>query len=115
MRHRTLRMLLLAFAAHHLWRPRLPGRLSLPAALAVAGLGGLAGRPEGLLAATVAVTVALVLRHQRRGEAPLLAGIMLVAVAGFPLADDGELPAATVREAFSKYGIDTKKPNPVSV
>jgi pyruvate dehydrogenase E1 component len=31
------------------------------------------------------------------------------------LADDGELPAARVREAFSKYGIDTKKPNPVSV
>ena len=31
------------------------------------------------------------------------------------LADEGELPAATVREAFSKYGIDTKKPNPVSV
>jgi pyruvate dehydrogenase E1 component len=39
-----------------------------------------------------------------------------VAVAALKaLADDGELPAATVREAFSKYGIDTKKPNPVSV
>jgi pyruvate dehydrogenase E1 component len=39
----------------------------------------------------------------------------VVVVALKALADDGELPAATVREAFSKYGIDTKKPNPVSV
>jgi pyruvate dehydrogenase E1 component len=31
------------------------------------------------------------------------------------LADDGELPAATVGSAISRYGIDAKKPNPVTV
>jgi len=30
------------------------------------------------------------------------------------LADDGEVPAGQVGEALSKYGIDRKKPNPVS-
>jgi pyruvate dehydrogenase complex dehydrogenase (E1) component len=28
---------------------------------------------------------------------------------------DGKLPAATVKEAIKKYGIDPKKPNPVTV
>jgi pyruvate dehydrogenase E1 component len=31
------------------------------------------------------------------------------------LADDGELPAATVSSAISRYGIDAKKPNPATV
>ena len=31
------------------------------------------------------------------------------------LADDGEIPAATVGSAISRYGIDAKKPNPVTV
>jgi pyruvate dehydrogenase E1 component len=31
------------------------------------------------------------------------------------LADDGEIPAATVSSAISRYGIDAKKPNPVTV
>ena len=39
----------------------------------------------------------------------------VVAAALKALADEGELPVASVREAFSKYGIDTQKPNPVSV
>ena len=39
-----------------------------------------------------------------------------VAVAALKaLADDGEIPARTVAEAISRYGIDPKKPNPVSV
>jgi pyruvate dehydrogenase E1 component len=39
----------------------------------------------------------------------------VVAAALKALADEGEIPAARVREAFSKYEIDTKKPNPVSI
>jgi pyruvate dehydrogenase E1 component len=39
----------------------------------------------------------------------------VVAAALKALADEGEIPTARVREAFSKYEIDTKKPNPVSV
>jgi pyruvate dehydrogenase E1 component len=31
------------------------------------------------------------------------------------LADDGLVPAARVREALVKYGIDPNKPNPVTV
>jgi pyruvate dehydrogenase E1 component len=31
------------------------------------------------------------------------------------LADDGELPAATVSSAIARYGVDAKKPNPVTV
>jgi pyruvate dehydrogenase E1 component len=31
------------------------------------------------------------------------------------LADEGELPASQVRLALARYGIDTKKPNPVGV
>jgi pyruvate dehydrogenase E1 component len=31
------------------------------------------------------------------------------------LADEGELPAAKVVEAIRKYGLDTEKPNPVTV
>ena len=31
------------------------------------------------------------------------------------LADDGELQAATVKQAIAKYGIDTEKPNPWTV
>jgi pyruvate dehydrogenase E1 component len=31
------------------------------------------------------------------------------------LADDGELPAATVSAALARYGLDPKKPNPVTV
>jgi len=39
-----------------------------------------------------------------------------VAVAALKaLADDGEIPARRVAEALSRYGIDPKKPNPVSV
>jgi len=39
-----------------------------------------------------------------------------VAVAGLKaLADDGEIPARRVAEALSRYGIDPKKPNPVTV
>jgi pyruvate dehydrogenase E1 component len=39
----------------------------------------------------------------------------VVAAALKALADEGEIPAERVREAFSKYEIDTKKPNPVSI
>ena len=39
-----------------------------------------------------------------------------VAVAALKaLADDGELPASVVGQALARYGIDTKKPDPVSV
>jgi pyruvate dehydrogenase E1 component len=39
-----------------------------------------------------------------------------VAVAALKaLADDGEIPASTAVEAIARYGIDAKKPNPVSV
>jgi pyruvate dehydrogenase E1 component len=39
-----------------------------------------------------------------------------VAVAALKaLADEGEIPASTVKQALSRYGIDTEKPNPVSV
>ncbi len=39
-----------------------------------------------------------------------------VAVAALKaLADDGEIPARTVAEALSRYGIDPKKPNPLQV
>ncbi|MFI5217652.1 MAG: transketolase-like TK C-terminal-containing protein, partial [Candidatus Limnocylindria bacterium] len=31
------------------------------------------------------------------------------------LADEGEIPAATVSSAISRYGIDAKKPNPATV
>jgi len=39
----------------------------------------------------------------------------VVAAALKALADDGELPATRVTDAQRKYGIDTKKPNPVGV
>ena len=39
-----------------------------------------------------------------------------VAVAALKaLADEGEIPASTVKQALARYGIDTKKPNPVGV
>ena len=39
-----------------------------------------------------------------------------VAVAALKaLADEGEIPASTVKQALAHYGIDTQKPNPVSV
>ena len=39
-----------------------------------------------------------------------------VAVAALKaLADDGEVPASSVADAIARYGIDAKKPNPVSV
>jgi pyruvate dehydrogenase E1 component len=31
------------------------------------------------------------------------------------LADDGEVPASTVTAALARYGLDPKKPNPVTV
>jgi pyruvate dehydrogenase E1 component len=39
----------------------------------------------------------------------------VVVAALYALVKDGKLPASTVKEAIKKYGIDPKKPNPVTV
>ena len=85
-------LLLLGFTAHHLWRPDVPGRLSLMCAVALAaGFALIAGdAPEGVLVVTLVTAMGLLLRHRQRAEPALLWAIVLTATLGYGLPDDGD-------------------------
>ena len=72
---------------------------------------------QGLMAALDCATLYALTRAQRPAVVIESGGFVGLSSAFIlkALADEGEVPAATVAEAIKKYGLDSEKPNPVTV